>query len=403
MSASRLVPVLGLFVALGCGGERAPTTASSGSPSSGAGGHGGAGGGPGACGDGIDTTLVDPARTPELAIAGDPGSPMGIFDPSMVYPSGAIGGALSYSSVSSQDAIRTRIAVSADAGAHWTYVTDANTVEAATIDSTDPVVCPGGSCSGNLINEVSSLILDPEDPDPTRRWKLFAHRYLAQPNHSLLYRYGYIALYTASKPEGPWVGPANSIGWSSETPLSSVGAGTNISQIPALADCLALTEPGALWVPGVGLDLALGCVSLENGVSIRIERLRSTDHGATFHHVGTLLDGADAPCLGGTEPRINAAELFFAGGKEYLIATPGTESEGYRGCYVFPIDDPITGVVRRDGQGKAIYVRRLDNPDQRFTGACCHAEGAPGYLVPIAFLDEPPRVFRTFRTSVVAP
>lgn len=374
---------------------------SSGSSGSSSGGGAGGAGGAGSCAGEI--TQVDPAVTPEITIVGDPGSPMGIFDPSQVYPAGAPGGALSYSSVTTQDAIRTRIALSADAGATWTFVAEANAVEATTIASTDATVCPGGSCSGNLINEVSSLIIDPDDPDPKRRWKLFTHRYLVPSNKALLYRYGYIAQYTAPEAQGPWSGPETTIGWNSETALSSMGAATNATNIPALADCLALTEPGALWVPGVGIDLALGCVSAAGGISIRIERLRSKDHGKTFTYVGRLLGGTDAACLGSAEPRLNAGELFFAGGKEYLLATPGTQKEGYRGCYVFPIDDPISGLVRRDAQGNPIFVRRIDNPGKRFTGACSYAEGAPGYMVPIAFLDQPPRVFRTFRTTLTAP
>ena len=78
------------------------------------------------CSDGIETTEVDPASTPELAIIGDPGSPLGIFDPSLVYPAGAPGGALSYSTVLTQEAVHTRIALSADAGATWTFLSDAN-------------------------------------------------------------------------------------------------------------------------------------------------------------------------------------------------------------------------------------------------------------------------------------
>lgn len=350
-----------------------------------------------------DATQVDPASSPALTIVGDPGSAMGIFDPSQVYPAGAPGGALSYSSVKTQDAIHTRIALSANAGGTWTFVADANAVEPATLMTSDASVCPGGTCMGNLVHEVSSLIIDPDDPDVMRRWKLFTHRYMVLPDKSLLYRYGYIALSTAPEAQGPWSAPSNLIGWDSETTLSSMGAATNITKIPALADCLALTEPGALWIPNVGIDLALGCVSATGGISIRIERMRSTDHGKTFVYGGKLLDGKDAACLGVAEPRVNAGELFFAGGKEYLIATPGTQKDGYRGCYVFPIDDPVMGAVRRDPQGNPIFVRRIDNPTKRFTGACSYAEGAPGYLVPIAFLDQPPNVFRIFKTNIAAP
>src|SRR5690349_2568008 len=70
-------------------------------------------------------TSIDPTVATELVVAGDAGSTLGIFDPSVVYPAGAPGGAMSYSSVPDQHSIRTRIALSPDAGATWTFVVEA--------------------------------------------------------------------------------------------------------------------------------------------------------------------------------------------------------------------------------------------------------------------------------------
>src|SRR6202035_272178 len=44
-------------------------------------------------------TLVAPASTPLLTIQGERGSTLGIYDPSLVYPRGASGGVMSYSTV----------------------------------------------------------------------------------------------------------------------------------------------------------------------------------------------------------------------------------------------------------------------------------------------------------------
>src|SRR5690349_11997983 len=108
------------------------------------------------------TTPIDPATAHELTIAGDTGSTLGVFDPSIVYPAGAPGGAMSYSSVPDQHSIRTRIALSADAGATWTYVAEPNTPVAATVvedgPDTFPSECTGGTCSGFMISEVTSLV-----------------------------------------------------------------------------------------------------------------------------------------------------------------------------------------------------------------------------------------------------
>ena len=348
-------------------------------------------------------SAVDPAGTPELVVAGDPGSPLGIFDPSPIYPAGAAGGAMSYSSVSATNDIRTRIAVSSDAGATWQYLADANASSPQTVDSSDAAACPGGTCSGRFISEVSSLAFDPFDPDAGRRWKLYTHSYLVLGADVLRYDYGFIAEAVAASPAGPWSTQRKLVGWTSTSPVSSTGATLLSTSLPELADCLALTEPGVLVLPGGALDLSLGCVSLDGGAPrIRVVLLRSADHGASFQFLRTLLSSEDARCLGSPEGRINAADLFFAGGHEYVSVTPDSAS-GYHGCLVLPIDDPVSGAVRRSAAGGPVAVRRLDAPG-RFTGACSYAEGATalGYVVPIAFLGEA-RPFRMFRTGLAAP
>lgn len=347
-------------------------------------------------------TALAPGAGDEVVIAGDTGSTLGVFDPSLVYPAGAPGGAMAYSSVPDQHSIRTRIALSGDAGATWTFVAQANQPVAATLPSTDASECPGGACAGFLIDEVSSLIIDPTDPDPQARWKLFTHRYLAGADNALHYRIGTITRYTAPAPEGPWSAPTPLVGWTSPAPHSSDGVAVNVSTIPALADCLALTEPAALWRPE-GIDLALGCIYLAGATPrIRVVLLRSTDHAATFGFVATMLSAADATCASAAGTRYNAAHLFTRDGATYLIATPGGDDGGYTGCDVFAIDDPATGAVHRI-TGDARALRRLTVPG-RFAGACATAEGvAGGYLMSVLYPEAPPRVFRIVRTGVAAP
>ena len=89
---------------------------------------------------------------------------------------------------------------------------------------------------------------------------------------------GYIALYTAPAPEGPWVFEAKAVGWRGESELSSADARLVATSFAQLADCLALTEPAALVLPGGILDLALGCAHDDAGqIAIRIELVRSLD------------------------------------------------------------------------------------------------------------------------------
>jgi hypothetical protein len=345
-------------------------------------------------------TAIDPATAREVAVAGDPGAALGSFDPSVVYPGDAAGGAMAYSAVPDQHSIRTRLAVSSDRGASWTFVAEANAPEAATIASSDRDDCPTGACTGFVISEVPSLVFDADDPVPARRWKLFAHRYLVSATNALHYRIGSIALQTAGSPAGPWTPPVKLIGWRSPSAYSSDGAVTVVNDLPGDADCLALTEPGALWLPGT-LDLAMGCVYLDGATPrIRIILVRSVDHGASWHAVSTLLTPADSGCVA-PNGSINAPALFVAGGTEYVSATSGLADGTYQGCSIYPIDDPAAGVVRRDAGGRAVPVRVIAATTRQFSGACTFAEGS-GYLLDIGFLGQP-RPFRMFRGGASGP
>ena len=342
-------------------------------------------------------TSVDLA--PELAVAGD-SSAEGIFDPSIVYPAGASGGAMSYSAVPDQTTIRTRVAVSAGSRGRLDRRREATSApEVASITSSDQTDCPTGTCTGNLISEVSSLVYDADDPDSSRRWKVFAHRYLVDASGGLHYGLGTITLQTAPQPNGPWATPEQLIGWNGPSTYSSTGIVTNISTLAgSSSDCILLTEPGAIALPGA-IDLAVGCAYLDNAaIKIRVELLRSVDHAASWVSVGTLVRPEDATC-GPPTTAVNAADLFVSGGTEYLAVSPAS-STGYDGCLVYPIDDPATGHVQRDAQGRAIIVRQL--AASRFSGACTFADGSGGYALDVGFLDQA-RKFRIFEPAIATP
>ena len=335
---------------------------------------------------------LDPAQLSELTVAND--SPaLGIFDPSIVYPTDAAAGVMAYSAVPSQQTIRTHIAGSMDHGATWTFAVEANTPEAAT----EP--CGTATCSGNLISEVSSLIYDNDEPDTNKKWKLFAHRYLVGPNVELHYDIGTITLQTAAQPQGPWTAPQKLIGWNGQSSYSSTGVVANASTMTGTTnDCIALTEPGAIWLPGT-IDLSVGCVYLDNNAAkIRIELLRSTTHGATWTSVSTLLTAADAAC-GTSTPGLNGGDLFALNGTEYIVATP-SDPNGYRGCLVFSVDDIAAGKVKRDAEGRAIVDRAFSA--NQFNGACTFADGAGGYTLDIGFLQTA-KPFHIYRSGIATP
>lgn len=430
---NRVVISLGLLL-LGCGGGGEADSVSNGG--SGGAAAGGAAGGGGASGSGGTSaggaggvsgggtsgsggssckstlpspTYVDPKTAKELVIDNDPAAPGGIFDTSVEYPLNAPGGAMSYSAVVAKNDISTRIAVSSDAGATWTYVAAAN--QSGPISVPVPVGsprCPSGTCNGRLVHEVSSLVFDADDPDATRRWKLFAFSYLVMGADQLQYDLGYISLFTAQEPHLPWKDEGKVLGWNSESEFSSKDAKTLVNGLPNMADCIALSEPDAMWRQGGVLELAVGCVKAGNPNPIRVELLRSLDHAKTFLYAARLLEANDALCLGGSVPQINAAELFVAQGKTWLIATPAgpvpPAGIGYRGCFVFPVAAGGKGIVR-DPSGAPVVERVLDAPDGRFTGACSVAEGAAtmGYSVSAASFDTPPKIFHVYQSGQAAP
>lgn len=337
------------------------------------------------------TTVVDPAN--EVIVVNDPPAAFGIFDPSLVYPKGASGGAMAYSAVVAKDAIGTRIALSNDEGATWTFAVQANAPAAVPDDA------------GNLISEVSSLVVDPLDADSARRWKLFTHRYLAK-GDELHYDIGNVSLQTAPAPEGPWTAPVANVGWRGTNPFSSDGAKLLAQDVPELADCVAFTEPSAFGSPNGTLALSLGCVSTQPSVSIRVVLLLSTDHAASWSYAGLLVPASDAACLGRAAGlgRVNAVDLFSANEKVWASITPEDPMRGYRGCAFVEIADLSAAKIARDDGGAPRVTKLLAPPVDQFSGACAFAEGATKStaLIGVAFLGES-RPFRIVRSGAAIP
>lgn len=330
----------------------------------------------------------------EVLVINDLGSTLGIFDPSVIYPAGAPGGAMAYTSAPATNALRTRIAVSPDAGVTWTYVTEANLPETATISSSDPNACPTGTCTGQLHSEVPSLVLDPTEPVIAKRWKLFTHRYLLTGTDTTHYEIGTITIQTAQEAQGPWTAPEKLFGLTTASPYTTQGVRYNASTFAGMSDCVVLTEPSAIVLPGA-LDLAMGCVYRvsDTEAKIRIVLARSTDHGTTWTSLGAIQQAGAADCLPGTAPGagINAPNLFVGpDSKEYMAIS--SSDPGYHGCAIYQIEDPGTGRV-------ATRPTALIGTDTgQFSGACTWSPGGGGYLMDVGFFTTA-RPFRIFRAG----
>ncbi len=351
-------------------------------------------------------TSVAQSAANQLAIEGGPAAVLGLFDPSLLYAAGASSGAMAYSAVNAPADISTAIAVSLDSGRTWSGAAHVNvaTPQSVSVPPTS-TRCPGGTCTGTLVHEVPSLVDDATDPDAARRFKVFVHSYLVLSSGALAYDLGYLGLFTAPQPSGPWTDEGKALGWLSESTFSSDGAGTVASAIPALTDCVAFTEPGAMVSSAGTLDVALGCAYALGGVAhLRVELLRSTDHARSFVYVSRLLGQADAEAFGSD---LNAADLFVVSGRTYLSVSPSGPTAlgfaGYRGCAILQLTASGDAVERNDA-GAPVVCRSLDGPGLPFAGACTYAEGATalGYLLPQLSLDGGV-LFRIFGSGVSAP
>jgi hypothetical protein len=337
-----------------------------------------------------------------LTINGDVGSTLGVWHPSLVYPAGATQGFLAYTSVPGEAAVHTRLAVSSDSGRTWVFLTTVNQADPLTAATTDTTLCGATACDGTWVHDNPSLVADPSDPDTTRRFKLFVHSYFVGTARSLAApQYGTLSLYTAPHVIGPWSLESKALGWNSTSPVSSTGVGQNISTDAALgglAGCYYLFDPGAL-VRGDTIDLALACVHLDAVYSTDIRLIRSTDHAASWHSVGTMLSTTDAGTVGSVSPQLSGADLFRVGTTIYLLATPqgvlSSGAVGNRGCLEFEVSDIETGAVRRDGGGGPVVLNGFFGTQGTLAGACTADAGATtsGILIAVAG----PQYYPTFQ------
>jgi hypothetical protein len=321
-------------------------------------------------------SAVDSSAYTELFVKGDH-SPTGIFDPALLKSSdGKVW--LTYSSVNYYNnasgrvqAVLTRLAESQDGGETFTYLKTLGPDQPATV--TDPSegakLCGHPTCAGRWAYEVSWVVEDKTDPEASRRFKVFAHKYFLNPPGPGLTQYalGAIVMWTASAPDGTWSAETTVLRWNLTPP--EISGGQNVNSIdPALAPCQFMSE-GGVSVYGNGLDMGLSCFYTEppRNSRAKVVLLRTTDHAQSFQYVSTPLTLADATALG--------KEFFTASS---LLPTPGnapaliasTWKKGvYEGCYIYPFASEQAGTLFREN-GSPIAILKLPERQDLLGGAC---------------------------------
>lgn len=334
----------------------------------------------------------------------DANSPSGIFDPSVLNVSGTTW--MTYSSVNYyqlagkrvQD-VSTSLAYSNNGGASFTYL---RTLGLATNTTITPasIINPCGvsiTCSGRWVYEVPFLVDDSSDPDASKRFKLFAHKYFlyplaATPDQSPIYALGAIVMWTAPSPESNWSNERVVLKWNL-TPPELVSTNNINTLNVALNECLALSEGSATTYKG-DLDFVFACSypNAGTGNTQKIVMLRSSDHANTFKYVSTPLEAADAASFNAvyfTAPALIPTES----NAPLLIATPvinravninGSFFTGdfYSGCIAFPFADEETGKLFRSGS-TPLSILRIGYRANHLNGACAWDRGisASGILI----------------------
>ena len=276
-----------------------------------------------------------------LVIANDPAPGQGVADPA---PLRTAGGQiwLAYTSVDANGSgaitrSAIRLAHSEDNGTSYEYEQEVG----------EPSVA-AGSPSGRWHYRTPWLIEDSTDPDATRRFKLFAHKFFFNPNTNAVdYQRGAIAMWTAATPDGTWSDEESIVlGWSGGPAALPPAVVVNTLNA-ALQPCLWISQ-GSASVGSNGIDFAFDCVTDNVNDVRKIVLLRSADHAQSFSYVSTLLQPVDALEYDGESFGMPAL-LPGAGNAPLLMASPIDIDGNARGCVLFPIAEPATGKLFTTG------------------------------------------------------
>lgn len=339
----------------------------------------------------------------EVLPAGE-ASGLGIFDPALEYDQNGVGW-LAYSWLPNGSFpfpyVHTHLATSTDHGASWTYVMEINHSSDATVTTST-----GKTLSGNWRYEVPTIARDPDDPG--KEWKMFFHRYLEVPADAPQdrhFEYGWIAYRTAPNPTGPWSAEIALFG-AGDWPLAPFHqTAVSLDALsPDLASHLVYSEPGALYLNGT---LYVSMVAAQADGLHGVVLVASSDHGASWRYLGTVVTNADAAALGYLH--FDGSSLALHGDQAFLLVAPVDAQSHFDGTMAFRFSDITKGALERNSAGALTLFRHI--PMQRPLLANGGVGGGQstynehnvngGMLMPQQdWTSTPPRPFRVFNTKI---
>ncbi|MDB6062490.1 MAG: hypothetical protein JWM78_2593 [Verrucomicrobiaceae bacterium] len=276
----------------------------------------------------------------------------------------------------------TSLALSSDGGATFNYMRTLGAATNASVTGTTGNVCAGTTCNGRWVYEAPFVVDDANDPNASRRFKVFAHKYFLYPsaNPSAIYTLGAIVMWAAPALDATtWSAEQSVLGWNSTPPELTPNRIVNTIN-PALNECLTIREGSASSFKGA-LDFVFAC---DNGSTQKIVQLRSTDHANTFSYVGTLLEAADAapfnanyfgaPALVTTETN---AQLLLATPAVNRTVNGASTSNAYSGCVVFPIESEQNATLFRSG-ATPLSILQIPALTDQLNGGCAWERGITG-------------------------
>ena len=301
----------------------------------------------------------------------------GVYDPSVEYGDDGVGWLVYSANNNSLDGfyhLETHLAKSLDHGKTWTKVGAVNN----TYDKV--LVINGKVIDGFYREETATLLFDPDDPNPNRRWKLFTVTGFSKKPHKIgevrkatYWPQVYIAYKYAADPEALSLAQEIPLFGSKycQGPVCSAKYNLNSFNGKDLGDVSFYEESGSLVNDGI-LYLSLSAVTVRGRGGQSTILLSSGDHGQTWKYVGKLTySRKDAKSLGYDE--LTASSLAEENGRVFLLVSPVKQKKfpphlEYNGVYIFEFDDITKAKLKRDNNGRLIVQKYLPPLSTRSIG-----------------------------------